>query len=256
MRRRRTNSSQARCCRFTFARRPQGAPAAERSLEVANRRHGDRVDHLLMELRVAFGRGQSVLREQIGVVQIHRRVEVIARRIVVDHLEIFAHRAGREVLPPGAKDNLVDEGRVHRGTCPGVEGVGAQPPKRRTSLAASDVRLRSGKSGDRGLGRRPATTGRSCPSRHSRSFAHRLGAHGVHLHRSAARRHRPETRSAAEDPDRSRVRSQAKAGRCLSKLGRAMNTNAGRCQSNRSILTGALVQAPIGGIIKSCTPYV
>ena len=44
-------------------RRPERA-AAERLLEMADRRHRDRIDHLLMKLRVAFGRGPAILCQQ------------------------------------------------------------------------------------------------------------------------------------------------------------------------------------------------
>jgi hypothetical protein len=54
-----------------WPRAPQHRPA-ERLLEVGDGLHRHGVDHLLVELRVAFRRRPAVLREQAGRVQVHR----------------------------------------------------------------------------------------------------------------------------------------------------------------------------------------
>ena len=80
-------------------RRPEREPS-ERPFEVPDRPHRDGVDHLLVELRVALRRRQAVLRDDRRVVQVDRLVEGAAGGIVVDHLDVLAHRAGGEdVLP-------------------------------------------------------------------------------------------------------------------------------------------------------------
>ena len=91
-------------------RRPQRA-AAERLLEMADGRHRDGVDHLLVKLRIAFGRRPAVLRQQDLVVQVDRLVDLVRRRIDVDDLEILADRPGlqRAVLAcrPMARASVV-----------------------------------------------------------------------------------------------------------------------------------------------------
>ena len=70
-------------------RRPQ-RDASQRALEVADGRHGDRVDHLLVEQRIGFRRGHAILREHPLLIQIDRRVGDATRRVDVDHLEVLA----------------------------------------------------------------------------------------------------------------------------------------------------------------------
>ena len=67
---------------------------AERDLEVADRPHRDGVDHLLVELRIAFGGGEAVLSQQVAILEVDGRIGCVARGIDVDHLEVFADRAG------------------------------------------------------------------------------------------------------------------------------------------------------------------
>src|SRR5262245_47695027 len=81
-----------------LARRPERQPP-ERPLEVADRSHRDRVDHLLMELWIALRRRQTVLREDVRIVQVDRRVEAAAGRIAVNDLEILADRPGLQRVP-------------------------------------------------------------------------------------------------------------------------------------------------------------
>ncbi len=108
--------------------------AAQRPFEVPDRGHRHRVDHLLVELRVAFGRGQPVLRQQVRPVQVHRRVEAPARRVVVDDLEVLADRPRLEILPGHAEHRLVDQRRVELRGQARVERVGPQTPVRRRRM--------------------------------------------------------------------------------------------------------------------------
>ena len=64
--------------------------AAERALEVLDRAHRDRVDHLLAELRAAVGRRQAVLREHLGSVEVDRRMERRAAFVLVDDEDVLA----------------------------------------------------------------------------------------------------------------------------------------------------------------------
>ena len=78
--------------RRSAGRRPQGQ-ASERALEVFDRPHRDRVDHLLMELRVGFRRRAArPATRRWGWLRSTRRVAAPARRIDVDDLEILADR--------------------------------------------------------------------------------------------------------------------------------------------------------------------
>ncbi len=120
------------------ARRPQRGPA-ERLLEMADRRHADGIDHLLVELRIAFGRRPSVLRQQELVVQIDGLVDLVRRRVDVDDLEILADRPGPQrrrlaVVPRHGQRRLVDRlgGEVLRDA--GIEGVDAQASRHRLLL--------------------------------------------------------------------------------------------------------------------------
>ena len=104
-----------------LARSPEHAPA-QGLLEVPDGLHRHRVDHLLVEGRVAFGGWPAILGQQLRLVQVHRVVEAVGRRVDVDDLEVFAHRSGFEFLPGDVDDGLVDldgvqllgDGRVKR----------------------------------------------------------------------------------------------------------------------------------------------
>ena len=85
--------------------------APEGPLEVADRGHRHRVDHLLVELRVALGRREAVLGQEERVVQVDRLVELLARRVVVDDLEVFADGTGLQRLPVDSVDDRIDVGR-------------------------------------------------------------------------------------------------------------------------------------------------
>ena len=66
--------------------------------KLADRRHRDCVDHLLMELRIAFRRRPAVLGEQLLVVEIDRVVDTVRGRVDVDHFQIFADRPWLQLL--------------------------------------------------------------------------------------------------------------------------------------------------------------
>ncbi len=116
--------------------RPERTPA-EGLLEVADGRHRDRIDHLLVKLGVALRRRQPILRQQMGIVEVHRRVAGAVGVIHVDHLEVFPDRPGREIrLPRDLERDLVDERRLELGAEARIEGEGAQAPERWTGQAA------------------------------------------------------------------------------------------------------------------------
>jgi hypothetical protein len=58
--------------------------SAQCKLEVANGRHGDRIDHLLVKLRVTFGWCQSIFGQQIARIEIDRRVETMPSRVDIN----------------------------------------------------------------------------------------------------------------------------------------------------------------------------
>jgi hypothetical protein len=84
------------------SRRPQRAPA-QRPLEVLDGRHGHRVNHLLVKLRRALRQWQSVLCQHERRVEVHRLVEAVAGRVVVDDLEVLALRSRFKLFPRHAQ---------------------------------------------------------------------------------------------------------------------------------------------------------
>ena len=100
--------------------------APERPLEVPNRGHGDRVDHLLVELRIGLRRQQAVLREQVWVVEVHRSVDHVAGGIAVHDLDVLADRPGLKRLPGYLRGDLVDRRRFQLGRQARIEGEDAQ----------------------------------------------------------------------------------------------------------------------------------
>src|SRR5436189_5859034 len=79
-------------------------PTSERLFEVADRRHHDRIDELLMKLRITLVRIEAIRADQKAIVEIHRIVECVTRGIVIDYLDRLAHRTRGERLPRDAKD--------------------------------------------------------------------------------------------------------------------------------------------------------
>src|SRR5258706_2794927 len=114
--------------------RPQGHPA-ERALEVADGGHRDRIDHLLVELRIAFGRCQSILGKEIWIVEIDRRIDDVAGRIDTDYLDVFPNRSGRQrpsvgpTLPRNANNDFLDGCRLRPLRKTGIEGEYAEPAR-------------------------------------------------------------------------------------------------------------------------------
>ena len=120
----------ARCRVVLPLRRPE-RHAAERALEMADRRHRHRIHHLLVELRIGLRRRQPVLRQQLGVIKIDRGIDRIAGGVDVDHLDILADRPGLELLLPGNPDgHFGDADHIMLPGEAGIEGVDAQPPRR------------------------------------------------------------------------------------------------------------------------------
>ena len=129
---------------IVVGQRPEHRPP-ERALEVADRVHGHREDHLLVELRVALGRRQTVLRQEPGMVGIERLIERAAMLVVIDDLEVFVRRSETDrVLPAGFPrqfdHRIVDDRRFQRDRSGGIERIDAHPP------LARFVRTRVGQS--------------------------------------------------------------------------------------------------------------
>ena len=80
---------------------------AKSALEVLDGLHRDGVGHLLVKLRVAFGRSPAVLREQARVVEVYRLVGLAARVLVLDRKVLAYGAFADEVLPTYFKHHLV-----------------------------------------------------------------------------------------------------------------------------------------------------
>ena len=102
--------------------------ATQRALEPVDRGHHDRVDHLLVKLRVAFRRRQAVLREHFRVVEVDRGVVAGARRVEVHDLDVFAARPGFEVLPRHFVGDLADQRGLQLRRQARIERVPPQQP--------------------------------------------------------------------------------------------------------------------------------
>jgi hypothetical protein len=145
-----------------IAMRPEHAPS-ERELEVAHRRHGDGVDELLVELRVSL-----VGIEPVGadvVLEVHRIVVRLARRIVVDDLDVLADRADAELLPRHAEGDLVHRRGLELLRESGIERIAAQAAPLRegcrggTRDGAAGATRRNGHSRSGASGRSHAVVG-------------------------------------------------------------------------------------------------
>ena len=107
---------------LAIVRRPQCA-AAERPLEMADRGHGDGIDHLLVKLRIALRRRQTILGEQGLVVEVDRIIDPVRGRIDIHDFEIFANRTrpqrlgGSGLVIPGNRQRRL----MHRN---GIEALG------------------------------------------------------------------------------------------------------------------------------------
>ena len=92
-------------------RRPK-RNAAERLLEMLDGLHRDRVDHLLMELRVCLRWAQARSAREVRVIEVDRGVAAATRGVDVDDFDIFADRAWFEVLfPANAQGAFIDADR-------------------------------------------------------------------------------------------------------------------------------------------------
>jgi hypothetical protein len=90
-------------------------------------RHGDGIDHLLMETRVPLRGRKSVLRQKMDGVEVDGLIDGLAGRIHVEDFDIFPAGTGLQRLLPGQLDDgLVQHcGFKVRGGAR-VEGIDAQ----------------------------------------------------------------------------------------------------------------------------------
>ncbi len=109
-----------------------------------------------MKLRVALGWGETISREQVGIVQVNRGVIAVPGGVVIDDLQVFPHWADIEVFLPGDRGgdlvdtqslDLVAEQRVEREDPkpPILRRRGQSPrrgePRRRRLGVGSGIRL-------------------------------------------------------------------------------------------------------------------
>ena len=118
---------------------PDQSPApSERSAqgeaEMLDRAARDRIDHLLVEVRVRFARLQTSVEEDLRSVQIDGPVVAAVRGVVVDHLDQGAARPRGELALAGHADR--EEVSVAAPQAR-VEGVDLQGPSRRDVHGAS-----------------------------------------------------------------------------------------------------------------------
>src|SRR5205807_5258308 len=83
--------------------------------------------HLLMKLRAGFRRWETRPGQDVWMIEIHRRIAALARRIDVDHFDIFADRARLEVLFPAYIERCLrsEERRVGKKCYVGCDVVSA-----------------------------------------------------------------------------------------------------------------------------------
>ena len=81
-----------------------------------------------MELRVCLRRREPIFRENVRMIEIDRRVAAPARRIDIDHFEIFADRSRSKLdLPRNGNGRLVHAEHQRIGLQAGIVGEDAQP---------------------------------------------------------------------------------------------------------------------------------
>ena len=98
-----------------------------------------------MKVRIAFRRGEPVVRQHEVVAQIDGRVGAVAGRIDVDDLDVFADRSGLEIAVPTHVDkHFADIVVFQLGTQARIEGEDAQTPlgRRRKRLGKHRFRGR------------------------------------------------------------------------------------------------------------------
>src|SRR5882724_7859554 len=109
-------------------------------LEMSNGCHGHGIDHLLMELRIAFGGRPSVLGQQGWKVEVDRFVNPVGGGIDVHYFQIFTDGSRLKVFVPGHRQRgLIDVDRVELFSGTRIEGVDAKPPFRRGRVANSSL---------------------------------------------------------------------------------------------------------------------
>lgn len=126
-------------------RRPEDLPP-QRPLEQLDGLHRHGEDHLLMEARIALGRREAVLRQQVRVVEVHRLVELVAGGIDVDDFQVFVHRSRRDtllpaLLPGNRNRGVVDPCGLDQRRRLRVEGVHAQLAHRRLQIVGMAHRM-------------------------------------------------------------------------------------------------------------------
>jgi len=104
----------------------QGRPeegATQGIFKVPDRLHGDGIDHLLMELRVAFGAGKTIAGEEVGMVQVDREIGAIGGGVDIHDFEVFAHGSGLQILFKEKRNrDFVERDRFHPGGEAGIKG--------------------------------------------------------------------------------------------------------------------------------------
>src|SRR5262245_6860394 len=74
---------------LSIALRPERLPS-ERALETVHRSHDHGIDHLLVKLRVPFGRREAVLSQHACVIEVYWCVKAPAWRIEINNFHVFA----------------------------------------------------------------------------------------------------------------------------------------------------------------------
>ena len=114
---------------------PAGRPqrtASECALEMFDSLHRNRVNHLLMELRIRFRRRQTIVSERQRPIQIDRRVADAGGRIDVNHFQVFAHRTRREIVFPNQIErSFVEPHRIRPCAEQGIERENSKAARRR-----------------------------------------------------------------------------------------------------------------------------
>lgn len=121
---------------------PPMYPASERVFESLQGIARDRIDHLLVKARIAFGRRQAASDQQPMIVQIDRLIERLVRTVVIDHGETIAYRTWLDVFVPDRCRHVVAD----QPTGAWIKCVDAQRPlaRRRDFCRREDVRRRDG----------------------------------------------------------------------------------------------------------------
>ncbi|MCY1419938.1 hypothetical protein D9M71_355420 [compost metagenome] len=114
-------------------------PPPQRALEDLDGLHRHGEHHLLVEARIALGRRQAVLRQDMGMVEVQRLVELPAGGVDVDDFQVFVGRPGsHRRLParlPGDLDGgVADLCRFHQRRGLRIERIDPQLAHRRCRI--------------------------------------------------------------------------------------------------------------------------